>query len=141
MVDLNNSLNQGGGMTVREAGKKGGQARKQELGSSGYAALGRKGGEAVRQKYGAEFYQQIGKKGGQARKSELGTEGYAQLGRKGGEARKGQLGPEGYARLGQKGGQRVRQLIEEGKAAEQRGTAAPEGEQAPSALPPPGATA
>jgi len=80
----------------------------------------------VKSRYGSEFYQQIGKKGGQARKQELGAEGYARLGKKGGEARKGQLGPDGYARLGQKGGQRVRQLIQEVKAAEQRGGPPPE---------------
>ncbi|MHB0912042.1 MAG: KGG domain-containing protein [Armatimonadota bacterium] len=38
-----------GGMTVREAGKKGGE----------------KGGETTAKKYGHEFYQEIGKKGGQ----------------------------------------------------------------------------
>lgn len=55
----------GGSMSVREAG--------------------RKGGEAVRKKYGAEFYEGIGRKGGQARKKQLGRDGYRELGRRGGQ--------------------------------------------------------
>ena len=42
-----------GGMTVREAGRKGGLIG------------GRKGGETVKAERGIEFYQQIGRKGGQ----------------------------------------------------------------------------
>ena len=79
----------------REIGRRGGQARKKQLGAGGYADLGRKGGEA--------------------RKGQLGSAGYAQLGRRGGEARKSQLGSEGYAQLGRKGGRRVAELIKRGK--------------------------
>jgi len=128
-------------MTVREAGRLGGEARKEKLGASGYSQLGKKGGEAVKQKYGSGFYQQIGKKGGEARKEELGSSGYAELGKKGGEARKEELGSSGYSQLGQKGGQRVKALIEEGKAAQQRtdleGEAPPDTAPEAEALPAP----
>lgn len=51
-------------LTVREAGKK--------------------GGEIVKQRYGAQFYEEIGHIGGAARKRQLGHLGYVALGQKGG---------------------------------------------------------
>jgi hypothetical protein len=55
----------GGGMSVREAGRRGGESVKAKYGSEFYEAIGRKGGEATKSKYGAEFYEVIGQKGGQ----------------------------------------------------------------------------
>jgi uncharacterized protein len=55
----------GGGMTVREAGRKGGQKVRDERGHAFYEAIGRKGGETVRDQRGHEFYEEIGHKGGQ----------------------------------------------------------------------------
>ena len=61
----NNSNGNGGGMSVREAGKRGGDRVKEKYGSEFYEAIGRKGGEATKSKYGPTFYEEIGAKGGQ----------------------------------------------------------------------------
>src|SRR5438067_1451434 len=61
-----------GGMTVREAGRKGGLIG------------GKKGGETVKAERGAGFYEQIGKKGGETVKAERGTPFYEEIGKKGG---------------------------------------------------------
>ncbi len=52
-------------MSVREAGKRGGDRVKEKYGSEFYEAIGRKGGEATKSKYGPSFYEEIGSKGGQ----------------------------------------------------------------------------
>ena len=54
-----------GGMTVAEAGRKGGVKVAQERGRAFYEQIGKKGGESVRASRGAAFYSEIGHKGGQ----------------------------------------------------------------------------
>ena len=84
-----------GGMTVAEAGRKGGVKVAQERGRAFYEQIGRKGGETVKAERGHEFYEMIGKKGG--------------------ESVRASRGPEFYSQIGHKGGQKVRELIEQGK--------------------------
>jgi len=55
----------GGSMTVREAGRKGGQKVRDQRGHEFYEEIGRKGGQTVRDERGHEFYEEIGHKGGQ----------------------------------------------------------------------------
>ena len=65
MATNDNGAASGGGMSVREAGKRGGDRVKAKYGSEFYEAIGRKGGEATKSKYGPSFYEEIGAKGGQ----------------------------------------------------------------------------
>lgn len=64
---------------------------------------GKRGGEKTAETHGHEFYEEIGRKGGQ----------------KGGETTSERYGHEFYEEIGHKGGQKVRELIEEGKKAEE----------------------
>jgi len=79
------------------------------------AEAGRKGGVKVAQERGRAFYEQIGKKGGETVKAERGHEFYEKIGKKGGESVRASRGPEFYSMIGHKGGQKVRELIEQGK--------------------------
>jgi general stress protein YciG len=64
-IDNETTTTNSGGMSVREAGKRGGDRVKAKYGSEFYEAIGRKGGQATKSKYGATFYEEIGQKGGQ----------------------------------------------------------------------------
>lgn len=54
-----------GGMSVREAGRKGGNKVKEKYGPEFYSEIGHKGGETVLRERGPEFFSEIGHKGGQ----------------------------------------------------------------------------
>ena len=54
------------GMTVQEAGRKGGEKVASERGSEFYSAIGKKGGQTVARQRGHGFYEEIGRKGGNA---------------------------------------------------------------------------
>ena len=54
-----------GGMTVREAGHKGGEKTAETHGKEFYEQIGHKGGESTAKSHGKEFYEQIGHKGGE----------------------------------------------------------------------------
>jgi general stress protein YciG len=92
---VNQMARQGGDMTVREAGRLGGEVRKEALGPEGYSRLGKKGGQTTKERHGPEFYSEIGRKGGEVVRRER--------------------GPEFFSKIGRKGGQRVRELIDRGK--------------------------
>jgi general stress protein YciG len=93
-----------GGMSVSEAGRRGGNAVKSKYGREYYSDIGRKGGAAIAKERGASYYSEIGKKGGETVKRNQGAEFYSEIGRKGGEALRSKHGPEYYSRIGKKGG-------------------------------------
>ena len=53
-----------GGMSVREAGRKGGKTTRQRYGPEFYQEIGQKGGKTVSERYSHEHFQNIGRKGG-----------------------------------------------------------------------------
>ena len=53
-----------GAITVREAGRRGGNTTKRRHGGEFYKSIGKKGGESTKERMGPGFYEKIGKKGG-----------------------------------------------------------------------------
>ncbi len=86
------------GMSVAEAGRKGGRTTASRRGSAFYREIGRKGGIATSEAHGPDFYSTIGRKGGETRALDPDVRSGA-LGRKGAQARwgDGQQMPESPA--------------------------------------------
>jgi general stress protein YciG len=53
-----------GGMSVREAGRKGGKTTRARYGPEFFQEIGQKGGKAVSERYSNEHFREIGRKGG-----------------------------------------------------------------------------
>ncbi len=53
-----------GGMSVREAGRKGGRTTRARYGPEFFQEIGQKGGKAVSERYTNEHFREIGRKGG-----------------------------------------------------------------------------
>ena len=94
-----------GSMTVREAGKKGGEVvpppSTDRITTPG---LARRAARRSPNRGGSEFYVEIGKEGGNVVKERHGSAFFAEIGRRGGEAVKEKHGPDYYSRIGKKGG-------------------------------------
>jgi uncharacterized protein len=51
-------------MSVREAGRKGGETTRARYGSEFFQEIGAKGGRAVSERYSTDHFREIGRKGG-----------------------------------------------------------------------------
>jgi len=52
------------GMSVREAGRKGGRTTRDRYGTDFFQEIGSKGGKTVSERYPSEHFREIGRKGG-----------------------------------------------------------------------------
>lgn len=92
------------GMTVAEAGRRGGEAVKHKYGREYYSEIGKKGGDSIKSTRGPGYYSEIGKKGGATHTREQ----LSEWGRKGGLATKAKAEASGdptyyYSKIGRKG--------------------------------------
>jgi uncharacterized protein len=62
-TDQDGSTNEGN-MSVREAGRKGGNTTRARYGAEFFQEIGAKGGKAVSERYSNEHFREIGRKGG-----------------------------------------------------------------------------
>lgn len=65
---------------LNEGRSRGGQTRKEQLGTEGYQELGQKGGQTRKEQIGREGYQEMGRKGGLSTTEKSGGERAAEEG-------------------------------------------------------------
>ncbi|CAL1378701.1 unnamed protein product [Linum trigynum] len=65
---------------LAEGRSRGGQTRREQLGTEGYKEMGHKGGETRREQMGTEGYQEMGRKGGLSTMDKSGGERAAEEG-------------------------------------------------------------
>lgn len=53
-------------VSVRDAGRKGGETTSMKYGKDFYEAIGAKGGQSTKKKHGPQFYSEIGRQGGKS---------------------------------------------------------------------------
>ncbi|KKQ74671.1 MAG: General stress protein [Berkelbacteria bacterium GW2011_GWB1_38_5] len=70
-------------LSVREAGKLGGNTTKQRYGRKYYQRIGRKGGMKTKENHGPNFYREIGCKGGAKMKATRSQEYFSEIGKRG----------------------------------------------------------
>ena len=103
-----------GDLTVREAGRRGGQKVRDKHGREFYVEIGKLGGRVISQKKrGTGFFVRIGKKGGDSTVAGHDREHFAKIGRMGGEALKAARDPGYYAEIGRKGRQKRREAAKD----------------------------
>ena len=69
-------------VTVREAGRRGGNATKAKYGHDFYSRNGQKGGKTTAEKYDRDFYRKAGGRGGSATLQKYGRDYYVEISRK-----------------------------------------------------------
>ena len=78
---------------------------------------GREGGKKVARERGADYMRELGRRGGERTRDKHGTKFYQKIGAEGGSVVSSRKGPDFFREIGAAGGQKVRELVEEAKAA------------------------
>ena len=90
----------------------------EKKGSLSVREAGKLGGDKCKELYGVEFYSRIGAEGGAKTMARYGPAHYVKTGKLGGDVTAMKHGHAFYKRIGSAGGKRVRNLVEKGKQLE-----------------------